>query len=322
MPDWEAWSRDPDRLSRQLNTSVAHPARRYDYWLGGKDNFPADREAGDAVAAAFPSVRVGVIENRRFLCRAVRFLAEEVGIRQFLDIGTGIPTSPNVHEVAQSIAPESHVVYVDNDPIVLVHARALLTSSPEGATAYIDADLREPDKIIGHPELLGALDLQQPVALMLVAILHFIVDADDPYGIVARLVEALPSGSYMVVSHVTNDLMPPGVFERIDAANVAGGIPFRFRTRDEFARFFEGLELVPPGIGGAGASGDRVDLRMARRGRGRAPPVRRGHGHLRRRRQAPLSGPAPRSALQPLSRVGRTGTPAGWRRCVRTARRT
>jgi hypothetical protein len=249
MPDWEAWSRDPDRLSRQINTSVAHPARRYDYWLGGKDNFPADREAGDAVAVAFPSVRVGVIENRRFLCRAVRFLAEEVGIRQFLDIGTGIPTSPNVHEVAQSIAPESHVVYVDNDPIVLVHARALLTSSPEGATAYIDADLREPDKIIGHPELLGALDLQQPVALMLVAILHFIVDADDPYGIVARLVEALPSGSCMVVSHVTNDLMPPEVFERIDAANVAGGIPFRFRTRDEFARFFEGLELVPPGIG-------------------------------------------------------------------------
>jgi hypothetical protein len=248
MPDWDAWSHDPDQLPRQINTSVAHPARRYDYWLGGKDNFPADREAGDAVAAAFPSVRTGVIENRRFLCRAVRFLAGELGVRQFLDIGTGIPTSPNVHEVAQSLVPDSRIVYVDNDPIVLMHARALLTTAPEGATAYLDADLREPDKIIGHPDLLRTLDLSQPVALMLVAILHFILDADDPYGIVARLVDAMPSGSYMVVTHVTNDLMPPEVFARIDAANAAGGIPFRFRTRDEFARFFDGLELVRPGI--------------------------------------------------------------------------
>jgi S-adenosyl methyltransferase len=147
----------------EINTSVAHPARRYDYWLGGKDNFPADQASGDAIEAAFPTIRMTVMENRRFLVRAVRFLAGELGIRQFLDIGTGIPTSPNVHEVAQSIAPDSRVVYVDNDPIVLAHARALLRSGPQGATAYMDADLREPDKILQQPDLLRTLDLSQPV---------------------------------------------------------------------------------------------------------------------------------------------------------------
>jgi hypothetical protein len=250
MPDSGSRSieHDPGRLPPEINTSVAHPARRYDYWLGGKDNFPADREAGEAVAAVFPSVRIGVLENRRFMCRAVRFLARELGIRQFLDIGTGIPTSPNVHEVVQAVDPASRVVYVDNDPIVLVHARALLTSSPEGATAYIDADLREPEKILNHPDLLRTLDLSQPTGLLLVAILHFIMDADDPYGVVGRLVGAMPSGSHLVVSHVTADPMPPEVFARIDAANAAAGIPFRFRTREEFARFLDGLEPVPPGI--------------------------------------------------------------------------
>src|SRR5215218_10011905 len=207
MPDsgFRSIEHDPGRLPPEINTSVAHPARRYDYWLGGKDNFPADREAGEAVAAVFPSVRIGVLENRRFMCRVVRFLARELGIRQFLDIGTGIPTSPNVHEVVQAVDPASRVVYVDNDPIVLVHARALLTSSPEGATAYIDADLREPEKILNHPDLLRTLDLSQPTGLLLVAILHFIMDADDPYGVVGRLVGAMPSGSHLVVSHVTAD---------------------------------------------------------------------------------------------------------------------
>ncbi len=232
----------------EINTSVAHPARRYDYWLGGKDNFPADQASGDAVAAAFPTIRMTVVENRRFLVRAVRALAGELGIRQFLDIGTGIPTSPNVHEVAQSTAPESRVVYVDNDPIVLAHARALLRSGPQGATAYLDADLREPDKILQHPDLLRTLDLSQPVALMLVAILHFIPDDDDPHGAVARLVGAMPPGSYLVVSHATSDFMPPQAATAVDEEGAQSRVPFRFRTKQEFARFLEGLELLSPGI--------------------------------------------------------------------------
>jgi len=166
----------------------AHPARRYDYWLGGRDNFAADRESGDAIAAAFPAIRTAVVENRSFLRRTVRFLAAERGVRQFLDLGTGIPTSPNVHEIVQAVAPESRVVYVDNDPIVLAHRRALLTSSPEGATAYIDADLRTPETILDDPGLRATIDLSRPVALVLVAVVHFVPDEDDPHGLVARLV--------------------------------------------------------------------------------------------------------------------------------------
>jgi hypothetical protein len=233
------------RTSPPIDTTVAHSARRYDYWLGGKDNFAADRESGDAIAAAFPTVRTAVIENRRFVRRAAAFLAGQAGIRQFLDIGTGIPTSPNVHEIAQGIAPASRVVYVDNDPIVLSHARALLASSEEGATSYIDADLRAPDKIISNAELQGILDFSRPVALMLAAILHFIPDEDDPYRIVARLVGALPEGSYLVMSHATNDFLAPE-----EAAEIVAGRygPFFARSEAEFARFFEGFELVPPGI--------------------------------------------------------------------------
>jgi hypothetical protein len=228
-----------------VDTTVAHSARRYDYWLGGKDNFAADRESGDAIAAAFPTVRTAVIENRRFVRRAVAFLAGHAGIRQFLDIGTGIPTSPNVHEIAQATAPASRVVYADNDPIVLAHARALLTSSPEGATAYIDADLRDPGKILTDPRLLDTLDFSRPVALMLAAILHFIPDEEDPYGIVARLVGALPGGSYLVLSHATNDFLKPEEVAEIVAGRYGA---FFARSEAEFARFFEGFELVPPGI--------------------------------------------------------------------------
>jgi hypothetical protein len=230
---------------QHIDTSVAHSARRYDYWLGGKDNYAADRESGDAIAAAFPTVRTAVIENRRFVRRAVAFLAQHAGIRQFLDIGTGIPTSPNVHEIAQRIAPASRVVYVDNDPIVLAHARALLTSSPEGATAYIDADLRDPDKIISNPDLRDTLDFSRPIALMLAAILHFIPDGEDPYRIVGRLVATLPKGSYLVVSHATNDFLTP---EEVAEIVVGRYGPFFARSEAEFARFFEGCELVPPGI--------------------------------------------------------------------------
>lgn len=240
---------DSERAAPGIDTSVAHPARRYNYWLGGKDNFQADRESGDAIATMFPSIRVAALENRRFLQRAVAYLTAEAGVRQFLDIGTGIPTGNNTHEVAQSIAPESRVVYVDNDPIVLVHARALLTSSSEGATAYIDADLRDPAKILNHPDLLRTLDLSQPVGLMLIAILHFLMDADDPYGVVRQLLDSVPSGSYLVITNVTTDFMPPQVRDQVGSAASSGRHgDIRFRTRDEFAQFLDGLDVVPPGI--------------------------------------------------------------------------
>jgi hypothetical protein len=231
-----------------IDPTKAHPSRRYNYWLGGKDNFAVDRESAETVASGFPTVRLAAVENRRFLKRAVSYLAAERGIRQFLDIGTGLPSAGNVHEVAQEIDPGARVVYVDNDPIVLVHARALLTSSPEGATAYLDADLREPDKIMSHPELHATLDLTRPVALMLVAILHFLTDDDDPYGILARLLEPLPPGSHVVITHATGDYLTPEQYAEAVAANERSGVPFRLRSRDEFTRFFNGLELLPPGI--------------------------------------------------------------------------
>ncbi|MEU1841475.1 SAM-dependent methyltransferase [Micromonospora chersina] len=236
--------------SDRIDTSVAHPARRYNYWLGGKDNFQADRESGDAMAARFPTIRVSAIENRRFLRRAVDFLAREAGIRQFLDIGTGIPTADNTHEVAQSIAPESRVVYVDNDPIVLAHARALLSSSAGGATAYLDADLRDPEKILHHPDLRDTLDLSRPVALMLVAVLHFVPDDDAPHAAVTRLLDALPAGSFLAASHATHDHLPAHLAAEAKAAARGGGPHgiINLRSRDEFARFFDGLALVEPGI--------------------------------------------------------------------------
>jgi SAM-dependent methyltransferase len=233
-------------VSARIDTSVAHPARRYDYLLGGKDNFAADRESGDQMIAAVPTARTGALENRRFLRRAVTYLAGQAGIRQFLDIGTGIPTSPNVHEVAQGIAPECRVVYVDNDPIVLAHARALLTSSPEGATAYLDADLRQPEKILADPDLTRTIDLSQPVALMLVAVLHFIPDSDDPYGLVRPLIDVLAPGSYLVMTHISYDFLPPRTGGQVD--QIVRAEPFRARTRPEFAAFFDGLDLVEPGI--------------------------------------------------------------------------
>ena len=234
------------RVPRGIDTSVPHPARRYDYWLGGKDNFPADRESAEAIAAVFPTIRLAALENRRFLRRVVRYLVAEAGIRQFLDIGTGIPTADNTHEVAQGIAPESRIVYVDNDPVVLVHARALLTSSHVGRTAYLDADIREPERILNHPDLRDTLDLSQPVGLMIVALLHFLLDEDEPYGIVEQLVGALPPGSYLAASHVTADLMTAEDRDTVFAAS--GRVRMAPRSRAEFARFFTGLELVPPGI--------------------------------------------------------------------------
>jgi hypothetical protein len=239
---------DADRLGHGFDTTVAHSARRYNYWLDGKDNFAADRESGDVIAAAFPSIRMAVRENRAFLKRTIEYLAREAGIRQFIDIGTGLPTADNTHEVAQAVAPDSRIVYVDNDPIVLTHARALLTSSATGATAYIDADIRDPGGILTNPELHHTLDLDQPVGLVLLAILHFVDDSEDPHGIVAHLVEAMASGSYLVMSHATYDPMPAAIVTRLKAAIASSGEKGGPRDRDQFGCFFTGLELVEPGI--------------------------------------------------------------------------
>jgi hypothetical protein len=230
-----------------LRMDVPHAARMYDWYLGGKDNFPADREAAGKVLAEFPPARTVAVSNRAFLRRATRFLAAEAGIRQFLDIGTGIPTPPNLHEVAQQVASESRIVYVDNDPIVLVHARALLTSRPEGATAYLDADLRDPGRILRSEEVRGTLDLTRPVGLSLIAILHFLPDDTDPYGLVATLLDALPSGSYLTISHATADFAGPLADEAAEVYR-ARGIPAQARSRAEVAGFFDGLDLVAPGV--------------------------------------------------------------------------
>ena len=232
----------------RIDMTKPHPARRYDYWLGGKDNFRADRDAAEAIAAVFPHIRTAARENRAFMQRAVRFLAAEAGIRQFLDIGTGLPTANNVHDVAQGIAPESRIVYVDNDPLVLTHARALLTSSKQGATAYIDADVREPQQILGDPAVRDTLDWNRPVALLLVAVLHFVEESEDPYAIVKELVGALPAGSYLVLSHATFDPLDPETIAAMNAVNE--GIKPRFspRTLAEVSRFFDGLDLLEPGI--------------------------------------------------------------------------
>ena len=234
----------------RIDTTVAHPARRYNYWLGGKDNFAADRESGDKIASVYPPIKTAARENRAFLQRAVRYLAAEAGIRQFLDVGTGIPTADNTHEVAQGIAPESRVAYVDNDPIVLTHARALLQSSPEGATAYLDADLREPERILGDPQLRSVLDLSKPVALMLIAIVHFLQDAEQPHKIVRRLLDALAPGSFLVMSHGTLDLIPPHILARAADHVAVGRVSFDMipRPLEEVSRFFDGLEVVEPGI--------------------------------------------------------------------------
>ena len=237
----------PD-LPPEIDTSRPHPARIYDCLIGGKNNFAADRETVAKVLEKSPNARIAPRENRAFLGRAVRFLTAEAGLRQFLDIGTGLPTTNNVHEVAQSIAPSSRIVYVDNDPLVLVHARALLTSAPQGRTAYIEADIRDPEAILTAPATVEVLDFSQPVGLLLVGILHLLADADQPAEIVARLVDALPSGSYLVASHLTTEHDR----ERTAAGQAVmrgAGVTMQKRDSDVFAEIaFTGLKLVPPGV--------------------------------------------------------------------------
>jgi hypothetical protein len=232
----------------EIDASRPHTARMYDYYLGGRDNFATDRETAQRVLRNLPEVRIAARENRAFLSRAVRYLAAEAGVRQFLDIGTGLPTANNVHEVAQGVAPSSRVVYVDNDPLVLSHARALLTSVREGRTAYVQADLRDPATILSDPATREVLDFSQPIALMLVAILHFIPDNDKPAEIIETLLDALPPGSYLIASHATAEHNRAKV-EAVLHTNLEAGIPMQFRDSDEFGRLaFSDLELVPPGV--------------------------------------------------------------------------
>jgi len=231
--------------STRLDTSVAHPARRYNYWLGGKDHFQADRDSGDAIAEAFPSIRVAALANRAFMGRAVEVLTR-LGVRQFLDIGAGIPAPGNTHEVAQAIAPESCVVYVDNDPLVMAHLRALTTCPGPGCSACVEADVRSYQEILAHPQVHETLDLTRPVGLMLVSVLHFVSDDEDPYGIVAGLARSLAPGSYLVLSHGTMDFAPPQNLSMVGSSPQHGSIwP---RSRDEVARFVDGLEVLEPGI--------------------------------------------------------------------------
>jgi len=232
-------------LPSELDTTVAHPARVYDYWLGGKDNFAADREAAERVLAVIPDLRWRVRANRAFLARTVRFLAVDVGVRQFLDIGTGIPTANNTHAVAQATTPTSRIVYVDNDPIVLTHARALLTSTPEGCTDYLHADLRDPESIIEGAS--RTLDFGQPITVMLLGVLHLVQDSEDPWGIVTSLMAAVPSGSYLVISHPALDIHP-GQAEAQKLYNERVATQQTLRSRADVARFLEGMELVDPGL--------------------------------------------------------------------------
>jgi len=238
---------DTSAGSSSFDTSVAHPARVYDYLLGGKDNYEADREAAEGIIAISPNVLTSVRANRAFLRRAVQYLAGEAGIRQFLDIGTGLPTAENTHQVAQGIAAESRVVYVDNDPIVLAHARALLTSAPQGATAYISADLRDTGEIL--QEAGRTLDFSEPVAVMLLCVMQYVPDSAGPRQIVSRLMDAVPPGSYLTMSDTTRDIQTEQMIAGAAQYNARlGPNVFTPRTRAEFTAFFDGLDMVDPGL--------------------------------------------------------------------------
>ncbi|CAL9283480.1 SAM-dependent methyltransferase [Streptomyces sp. SudanB182_2057] len=233
-------------LRARINTDQPHTARIWNYWLGGKDNYEVDREAGDRIRQLHPGIGQYALADRLFLGRAVRHLAGELGIRQFLDIGTGLPTADNTHEVAQRIAPESRIVYVDNDPLVLAHARALLTSTPEGRTDYLDEDLRNVDAIYEHAS--RTLDFSRPVALILLGVVIFIGDDEDPYGLVRQLTDRLPSGSHLVLSHTITSPSMPDVDEAVRFWNEHGTPKLTQRTPADVTRFFDGLQLLEPGV--------------------------------------------------------------------------
>ncbi|MET9504401.1 SAM-dependent methyltransferase [Streptomyces sp. NPDC006259] len=233
-------------LRDRINTSQPHTARIWNYWLGGKDNYEVDRAAGDQIRQLHPGIGEYARADRLFLGRAVRHLVHDVGIRQFLDIGTGLPTADNTHEVAQAAAPDARIVYVDNDPLVLAHARALLTSTPEGRTDYLDEDLRNVDAILEHAA--RTLDFSEPVALILLGVVIFVGDDEDPYGLVRRLVDRLPAGSHLVLSHTITSPAMPDVDEAVKFWNEHGTPKLTQRTPEDVVRFFDGLELLEPGV--------------------------------------------------------------------------
>ncbi|MEZ0075365.1 SAM-dependent methyltransferase [Planotetraspora sp. GP83] len=232
-----------DQPPAAIDTTVPHSARIWNYWLGGKDNHPVDREAGDQYREVFPRIADMARASRYFLVRAVRHLAGEAGVRQFLDVGTGLPTVDNTHEVAQRVAPESRIVYVDNDPLVLTHARALLTSTPQGVTTYIDADLYEPEKILETAA--KTLDFARPVALMLMGIMGHVADG-EAQAIVKRLVDALPSGGYLVLYDGSD--VDESFVEAQRHYNEGGAVPYHLRSPEQITQFFDGLELLEPGV--------------------------------------------------------------------------
>jgi len=239
-------SSSTDSTSSRFDTNIPHSARLWNYWLGGKDNFAVDREVADQILAMVPEMVTSARADREFLGRAVRHLAGVEGVRQFLDIGTGLPTANNTHQVAQRVAPTSRIVYVDNDPLVLAHARALLTSHPDGVTDYIDADLRTPDKILDAAA--RTLDFNQPVAIMLLGVLNFIPDNDDAIALVEQLIAAVPSGSCLAISHPTTEINGDVMTEALRLWNEGPAAKMVLRSRDEVARFFPGLELLDPGV--------------------------------------------------------------------------
>ncbi|MFI1920945.1 MULTISPECIES: SAM-dependent methyltransferase [unclassified Streptomyces] len=230
----------------RIDTSRPHTARIWNYWLGGRDNYEVDRDAGDRIRELHPGIGAYARADRLFLGRAVRHLVTEAGVRQFLDIGTGLPTADNTHEVAQRLAPDSRIVYVDNDPLVLAHARALLTSTPEGRTDYLDEDLRNVDALLENAA--RTLDFDAPVALMLLGVVIFVGDDEDPYGLVRRLVDRLPAGSHLVLSHTVTSPAMPDVDEAVTFWNEHGTPKLTQRTPKDVARFFDGLELLEPGV--------------------------------------------------------------------------
>ncbi|MET8027210.1 SAM-dependent methyltransferase [Streptomyces avermitilis] len=238
----------PSGGSAVVNTGVAHNARVWNYWIGGKDNYQVDQEVGEQVAAMFPVIRDVARADRAFLGRVVRHLTAECGMRQFMDIGTGLPTLDNTHEIAQRIAPDARIVYVDNDPTVLVHARALLRSTPEGATDYIDADAHDPETIIRRAA--ATLDFGRPVAVMMLGILNFVLDTARAQDIVRRIMAAVPSGSRLVLTHPTTDagLGGEGNVAAMKFWNDNATPPITARSREEVTAFFDGLDLIPPGI--------------------------------------------------------------------------
>jgi len=237
---------EPRWVPVDVDTSKANIARVYDYWLGGSHNFRADQDVARAMIAVDPNITAMMRANRAFLGRAVRYLAREAGIRQFLDIGSGIPTEQNVHEVAQAVAPGSRVVYVDNDEVAVAHSRLILETDPD--VAIIRADLREPGGILADPATQLLLDFTQPVAVLLVAVLHFIPDTDDPYGLVARLMDAVPPGSYLAIVHAASDIQAGAVAESMGRYNQMSSTPITLRTRGQVARFFDGMDLTGPGV--------------------------------------------------------------------------